>query len=116
MACQSSIEMEIRNITAVGEETKIFIDNDGGIWFKGIIRRKLGILHSVVTPTKPHIGICLMFIELCTPHQKTQVLNLPKWGGGIPLPQTVTAPVSNPSSLPASSTTAITNEKTLSKN
>jgi hypothetical protein len=42
LARQYSIERELRNIIATGEETKLFLNNKDGIWFSGVNKKKSG--------------------------------------------------------------------------
>jgi hypothetical protein len=100
LARQYSIERELRNIIATGEETKLFLNNKDGIWFSGVNKKKSG--HIMIGRTSE------VNTWIHIPCQSHDEFSTKKAG----------VKSTNPSSLPTSSTsstTSLTNDKVSSE-
>jgi hypothetical protein len=114
MAGQATLEEEICNVIADGEESKIFLNEMDGIWIGGVNKNKHGIIASNLKSCRKedakyseHIDQIMNFPP------KMRILKLPKWGGGISISSTnpnVTNHTSRTSSQPQATHTKINHE------
>jgi hypothetical protein len=70
MARQTTLEKELRSVLVLGEETKIFINPDDGIWFGGIMRHKGGRIFHSKQPNKQEIEHASMVNKMLNPPPK----------------------------------------------
>jgi len=78
LARQNSLEMEIRQIIADGEDDKVFIDTAEGIWFGGVSKTKTGRILAAQQADRS---------SLAYTNHISRILKSPlkKRGGGIPV-------------------------------
>jgi hypothetical protein len=95
LARQNSLEMEIRQIIADGEDDKVFIDTAEGIWFGGVSKTKTGRILAAQQADRS---------SLAYTNHISRILKSPpkKRGGGIPIlpekimKQTITPSITTP--------------------
>jgi hypothetical protein len=115
IAHQSSLEAEIHQVLADGEEDKLFTDSSDGIWF-GSINKNRGTLSvpSMYLKDDADYSSHLQRVMNSPPPNKRPI-TLPKWGGGIPnlaptpVPTIYPAPHASMNSAAVRNTTASIN-------
>jgi hypothetical protein len=95
IARQNTLEMEIRQIIADGEEDKIFVDNEEGIWFGGVSKTKTGHILAAQQADRSSLAYTNHISRILKSQPK-------KRGRGIPISleklqkQPVTPPIATP--------------------
>ena len=110
IARQSSLEAEIRQVLADGEEDKFFINSSDGIWFGGI-NKKRGTISIPSTFSKDDADYSLHLQKVMNSPPKKRPITLPKWGGGIPHLAPTPAPIPTMYPTPRVGATDTTTQK-----
>jgi hypothetical protein len=85
IARQETLEEEIRNVIAPGQELQVFVNDIKGIWFGGVNKNRNGIkLSSFSHKNKEEAEYTAHINRIMNSPPKKRVLNRPNWGGGIP--------------------------------
>jgi hypothetical protein len=99
MACQDTLEAEIREVLAEGEDEKIFSDPEQGIWFGGINRPNNGKLSiNILNDPKDSYYSKHLNRVMNSPPKKRRATPARR-GGGLPQPHLINNPTSNTNSL-----------------
>jgi hypothetical protein len=104
MDCQASLENEICQVLASDQSQNAFINDSEGIWFGAVTKTKEGNIKPLSSSaSKPDIVYSSHINCMLHSPPKKRVLNLPKWGGGIPNTAAPPTPSPWPFSMPTSS-------------
>lgn len=86
MARQATLEDEIHSVIADGEASKIFLNDIDGIQFGGANKIKHGIKKkNLKNCSKEDAEYSEHINRIMNSPPKKRILNIPKWGGGIPI-------------------------------
>lgn len=117
MARQSTLEEEICTVIASDQGNIIFTNDSEGIWFGGVFNTKNGqqTPHQK-TINKFNMEYLAHINRIMHSPPKKRILNLPKWGGGIPPSTHPTTTTSIPSThIPKAPATSYTPDEVQTK-
>jgi len=80
---QSTLTDEIRQVLADNQVHNVFLSEADGIWFGSVTKSKTGSL-KLSSGSKEDVQYSSHIDSILHSPPKKRVLNLPKWGGGLP--------------------------------